>query len=109
MKCHLRFATVVFAAAALASTASATAEADPDPDPNPNPESKPPKLPPSDSLHFEHRSAKPEPFLDRLASALFGTRYVAALVVAVLCEIWCILRILTLFSLYSTVIFVRFL
>ena len=95
MKCHLRFATVVLAAAALAATASATAEADPDPDPNP--ESKPPKLPPSDSLLFEHRSAKPEPFLDRLASALFGTRYVAVAtvvsLVVVLCEIGCIIAL----------------
>ena len=67
MKCHLRFAAfAVFAVSAV----SALAEADPDA----NPEAKPPKLPPTDSLLFEHRSAKPEPFLDRLASALFGTR-----------------------------------
>ena len=71
MRCHLRFAVVaVTTAAVLVSAVSASAEADPDP------ESKPPKLPPpSESLLFEHRSAKPEPFLDRLASALFGTRY----------------------------------
>ena len=72
MRCHLRFAVVVTTVAVLVSSVSASAEADPDP----NPESKPPKLPPpSESLLFEHRSAKPEPFLDRLASALFGTRY----------------------------------
>ena len=51
------------------SSVSALAEADPDPDPDSKPQ------PPPEALLFEHRSAKPEPFLDRLASALFGTRY----------------------------------
>ena len=51
-----------------ASSVSALAEADPDPDPDSKPQ-------PPEALLFEHRSAKPEPFLDRLASALFGTRY----------------------------------
>ena len=72
MRCHLRFAAALMAAAAVLGTShvSALAEADPDP------EARPPKLPPSpEELQFEHRSAKPEPFLDRLASALFGTRY----------------------------------
>ena len=50
------------------SSVSALAEADPDPDPDSKPQ-------PPEALLFEHRSAKPEPFLDRLASALFGTRY----------------------------------
>jgi hypothetical protein len=58
MKCHC------FITFALLSALSSTA-ADKGP---------PLKLPlPDPMLEFEHRSAKPEPFLDRLASALFGS------------------------------------
>ena len=65
MKCHRSLLLLLLIAV---SASVVVGDADPDPEAK-----KPPPLLPPEKLLLEHRSAKPEPFLDRLASALFGT------------------------------------